>query len=85
MNALLWTPNASRSRTRSVPDADGAGGAWTFTAVGLELGLAEADAFALADVAVPAVLEPLPPAEHPAISKAAPLTRAAANSGRTAA
>jgi len=85
MNALLWTGNASRSRTRSLPDADGAGGAGTLTAVGLELGLAEADGFALAELAVPAVvLEPLPP-EHPAISNAAPLTRATANSGRTAA
>ena len=62
MNALLWTGNASRSRTRSWPDADGAGGAGTLTAVGLELGLAEADGFALAELAVPAVvLEPLPP------------------------
>jgi len=68
-----------------LPDADGAGGAGTLTAVGLELGLAEADGFALAELAVPAVvLEPLPP-EHPAISNAAPLTRATANSGRTAA
>ena|SRR3984885_4987372 len=86
MNALLWTGNASRSRTRSLPEADGVGGAGTLTAVGLELGLAEADGFALAELVVPAVvLEPLPPAEHPAISNAAPLTRATANSGRTAA
>jgi hypothetical protein len=86
MNALLWTGNASRSRTRSWPDADGAGGAGTLTAVGLELGLAEADGFALAELVGPdVVLEPLPPAEHPAISNAAPLTKATANSGRTAA
>jgi hypothetical protein len=85
INALLWTGNVSRSRTRSLPDADGAGGAGTLTAVGLELGLAEADGFALAELVVPAVvLEPLPP-EHPAISNAAPLTRATAKSGRTAA
>jgi hypothetical protein len=86
MNALLWTGNASRSRTRSLPEADGVGGAGTLTAVGLELGLAEADGFALAEPVGPdAVLEPLPPPEHPAISNAAPLTRATANSGRTAA
>ena len=86
MNALLRTPNASRSRTRSVPDADGAGGACTFTAVGLELGLAEADAFALAEfVVLVAEPDPWPLAEHPTITKPAALTRAAANSGRTAA
>ena len=62
------------------------GGAGTLTAVGLELGLAEADGFALAGLVGPdVVLEPLPPAEHPAISNAAPPTRATANSGRTAA
>jgi hypothetical protein len=50
------------------------------------LGLAEADGFALAELVGPdVVLEPLPPAEHPAISNAAPLTKATANSGRTAA
>src|ERR1700733_8650691 len=38
MNALLLTGNASRSRTRSLPEADGAGGAGTLTAVGLEVG-----------------------------------------------
>jgi hypothetical protein len=86
MNALLLTGNASRSRTRSWPDADGVGGAGTLTAVGLELGLAEADGFALAELVGPdVVLELLPPVEHPAISNAAPLTRATANSGRTAA
>jgi hypothetical protein len=86
MNALLWTGNASRSRTRNAPEADGAGGAGTLTAVGLELGLAEADGFALAEFVEPdVVLELWPPAEHPAISNAAPLTRAAAISGRTAA
>jgi len=69
-----------------LPDADGAGGAGTLTAVGLELGLAEVDGFALAELVGPdVVLEPLPPVEHPAISNAAPLTRATANSGRTAA
>jgi hypothetical protein len=62
------------------------GGAGTLTAVGLELGLAEADGFALAELVGPdVVLELLPPVEHPAISNAAPLTRATANSGRTAA
>jgi hypothetical protein len=86
MNALLLTGNASRSRTRSWPDADGVGGAGTLTAVGLELGLAEADGFALAELVGPdVVLELLPPVEHPAISNAAPLTKATANSGRTAA
>src|ERR1700735_5762400 len=75
MNALLLTGNASRSRTRSWPDADGTGGAGTLTAVGLELGLAEADGFALAELVGPdAGLEPLPPAGHPAISNRAPLT-----------
>jgi hypothetical protein len=50
------------------------------------LGLAEADGFALAELVGPdVVLELLPPVEHPAISNAAPLTRATANSGRTAA
>jgi hypothetical protein len=86
MNALLWTGNASRSRTRSLPDADGTGGAGTLTAVGLELGLAEADGFVLAELDVPDfALEPWPPAEQPAISNAALLIRATANSGRTAA
>src|ERR1700689_2647012 len=74
MNALLWTGNVSRSRTRSLPDADRAGGAGTPTAVALAAGLAEADVFALSDLVIPAVvLEPFPPAEHPAISNAAPL------------
>jgi hypothetical protein len=85
MNALLWTGNASRSRTRSLPEADGAGGAGTLTAVGLELGLAEADGFVLAELVVPDVALELLPPEHPAISNAAPLTRATAKSGRTAA
>jgi hypothetical protein len=35
MKALLWTGNASRSRTRNWPDVDGAGDAGTLTAVGL--------------------------------------------------
>jgi hypothetical protein len=85
MKALLCTGNASRSRTRSGPDADGAGGAGTLTAAGLGLGLAEADDFRLGELVVLAAgPDPELPAEQPAITKTAALTRAAASSGRTA-